>query len=186
MSARDGVTATMRIQDQITPTRPATRVDGTGRWPATAVFFLNGLAQSTYIVRLPSLKSDYHLTAGRLGLVGVLFGLAALASMQFVGPLIARVGTRPVLRASLVVLPLLLALLGLVGGPVGFALVAAALGAVHGAPDAATDATPPGASARASPPSPRPPCPAPAARPPRTSSLPRPCSSPVGSWSGRC
>ena len=140
MSARDGVTATMRIQDQITPTRPATRVDGTGRWPATAVFFLNGLALSTYIVRLPSLKSDYHLTDGRLGLVGVLFGLAALASMQFVGPLIARVGTRPVLRASLVVLPLLLALLGLVGGPVGFALVATALGAVHGATDAAMNA----------------------------------------------
>jgi MFS family permease len=127
----------MQTQDQ---TGPATRVGDSGRWPATAVFFLNGLALSTYIVRLPSLKDEYHLTDGRLGVIGVLFGLAALASMQFVGPLVARVGSRPVLRASLVILPLLLALLGLVGGPAGFALVATALGAVHGTTDAAMNA----------------------------------------------
>ena len=127
----------MQTQDQ---TRPAPRIGGTGRWPATAVFFLNGLALSTYIVRLPSLKDEHHLTDGRLGVIGVLFGLAALASMQFVGPLVARFGSRPVLRASLVVLPLLVALLGLVGGPTGFALVATVLGAVHGATDAAMNA----------------------------------------------
>jgi hypothetical protein len=60
--------------------------------------------------------------------------------MQFVGPLVARVGSRPVLRASLLVMPLLLAVLGLVGGPVEFALVATALGAVHGTTDAAMNA----------------------------------------------
>ena len=127
----------MQTQDQ---TGPARQAGGDGRWPATAVFFLNGLALSTYIVRLPSLKDEYHLTDGRLGVIGVLFGLAALASMQFVGPLVARVGSRPVLRALLVILPLLLALLGLAGGPAGFALVATALGAVHGSTDAAMNA----------------------------------------------
>jgi MFS family permease len=86
------------------------------------------LALSTYIVRLPVLKAQHHLTDGQLGVVGVLFALAALACMQFVGPLVARVGSRPVLRASLLVMPLLLAVLGLVGGPVEFALVATALG----------------------------------------------------------
>jgi MFS family permease len=127
----------MQTQDQ---TGPAAQVGGAGRWPATAVFFLNGLALSTYIVRLPSLKDEYQLTDGRLGVIGVLFGLAALASMQFVGPLVARAGSRPVLRASLVIMPLLLALLGLVGGLAGFALVATALGAVHGTTDAAMNA----------------------------------------------
>ncbi|MDN3355117.1 MFS transporter [Actinomadura sp. DC4] len=129
----------MEIQNRTTTARPATR-EGRGRWPATAVFFLNGLTLSTYIVRLPSLKAEYGLTDGRLGLVGVFFGLAALASMQFVGPLVARVGSRPVLRASLVTMPFLLALLGVGGGPVEFALVATALGAVHGATDAAMNA----------------------------------------------
>ncbi|WP_405146295.1 MFS transporter [Sphaerisporangium sp. NBC_01403] len=130
----------MTIQDQTTPARSAARGGGTGRWPATAVFFLNGLALSTYIVRLPSLKGEHHLADGQLGVVGVLFALAALASMQFVGPLVARIGSRPVLRASLVIMPLLLALVGLAGGPVQFALVATALGAVHGTTDAAMNA----------------------------------------------
>jgi MFS family permease len=130
----------MTIQAQTAPAPPAALVIGTGRWPATAVFFLNGLALSTYIVRLPSLKSEHHLTNGGLGLVGVLFALAALASMQFVGPLVARVGSRTVLRASLVVLPLTLALVGVVDGTAGLAVAVTALGAVHGATDAAMNA----------------------------------------------
>ncbi|WP_164835758.1 MFS transporter [Actinacidiphila soli] len=130
----------MSIQDQTAPSQRGARAAGAGRWSAMAVFFLNGLALSTYIVRLPSLKSEHHLTDGMLGVVGVLFALAALASMQFVGPLVSRVGSRPVLRASLVVMPLLLALVGLVGDPVGFAMAATALGAVHGTTDAAMNA----------------------------------------------
>ena len=84
----------------------------TGRWPATAVFFLNGLTLSTYIVRIPTTKVVYHLTDGQLGALGVMFAVAALASMQAVGVLVARVGSRPVLRVSLAVMPILLALIG--------------------------------------------------------------------------
>ncbi len=116
------------------------RTAGTGRWPATAVFFLNGLTLSTYIVRLASLKSEHHLSDGQLGLIGMLFAVAALACMQGVGPLTARVGTRPVLRTSLVVMPVLLALVGLVHQPAVFALVITVLGAVHGTTDAAMNA----------------------------------------------
>lgn len=127
----------MTIQQQSTPHRPAARAVGTGRWPATAVFFLNGLTLSTYIVRLPSLKNEHHLSDGRLGVVGALFALSALAAMQGAGPLAARIGSRAVLRISLVVMPLLLAAVGLVGDPFGFALGAMALGAVHGTTDTA-------------------------------------------------
>ena len=69
-----------------------------GRWAVTAVFFLNGLTLSTYIVRAPSLKDAYHLTDGQFGSTGLLFAVAALACMQFVGPLTARVGARPGVR----------------------------------------------------------------------------------------
>ncbi|MEU0041433.1 MFS transporter, partial [Streptomyces sp. NPDC006333] len=48
-----------------------------------------------------------------------------------------RVGTRPVLRTSLVVMPVLLALIGLVSGVVELVVVVTALGAVHGTTDAA-------------------------------------------------
>ncbi|SEN90941.1 MFS transporter [Actinacidiphila rubida] len=78
--------------------------DGSGRWPATAVFLLNGLTLSTSIARQPSLKSLHHLTDGQVGALGLLFAVAAIVSMQFVGPLAARVGSRPVLRVSLVVM----------------------------------------------------------------------------------
>jgi MFS family permease len=117
-----------------------TTISRSGRWPATAVFFLNGLTLSTYIVRIPTTKVAYHLTDGQLGLLGVLFAVAALVSMQAVGALIARVGSRPVLRVSLVVMPVLLALIGWVPGVPALAAVLAVLGAVHGTTDAAMNA----------------------------------------------
>ncbi len=130
----------MAIQEQDASAPPVQLVRG-GRWPATAVFLLNGLALSTYIVRIPSLKTEHALTDGRLGLVGMLFALAALAAMQAVGPLVSRLGSGRVLRASLVVMPVLLAVVGLAPGWVGFALAVTALGAVHGATDAAMNAS---------------------------------------------
>ncbi|HEX6468444.1 MAG TPA: MFS transporter [Streptosporangiaceae bacterium] len=139
----------MTIQDRTTPA-PAGARSGlpggptggvrTGRWPATAVFFLNGLTLSTYIVRLASLKDAHHLTDGQLGAIGMLFAVAALASMQFVGPLAARIGTPAVLRGCLAVLPVLLAAVGLARGAAGFTVAVTALGAVHGATDAAMNA----------------------------------------------
>ena len=139
----------MTMQDETAPVPPAARTGGTpstgralrtGRWPATAVFFLNGLTLSTYIVRMPSLKSAHHLTDGQVGLIGVLFAAAALASMQFVGPLVARIGNRAVLRGCLAVLPVLLAGVGVAGGLAAYAIAVTALGAVHGATDAAMNA----------------------------------------------
>lgn len=130
----------MPIQDQITPAPPGARAVRTGRWPATAVFLLNGLTLSTYIVRLPALKQEHHLTDRQIGTIGVLFAVAALASMQFVGPLVARFGSRTVLRVSLLALPLLLCAVGLAHGSVTYAVAVAALGAVHGATDAAMNA----------------------------------------------
>jgi MFS family permease len=120
-----------------TGSAPPGRAASAGRWPATAVFFLNGLTLSTYVVRLGSLKGKHHLSDSQLGLIGMVFAVAALACMQGVGLLTARVGTRPVLRTSLLVMPVLLALVGLVKGAVELVVVVTALGAVHGTTDAA-------------------------------------------------
>ncbi|WP_426504950.1 MFS transporter [Dactylosporangium sp. McL0621] len=105
-----------------------------------AVFFLNGLTLSTYIVRAPSFKAGYHLTDGRFGLTGLLFALAAIACMQLVGPLTARVGARAILRVTLAVMPVLLAGLAVAPGPWWFTAGTALLGAVHGTTDAAMNA----------------------------------------------
>jgi MFS family permease len=119
-----------------TGSAPPGRAASAGRWSVTAVFFLNGLTLSTYVIRLGSLKDKHHLSDGQLGLIGMVFAVAALACMQGVGLLTARVGTRPVLRTSLLVMPVLLALVGLVGGAVELVVVVTILGAVHGTTDA--------------------------------------------------
>ncbi|MFI8791322.1 MFS transporter [Streptomyces sp. NPDC055105] len=136
-AAHKTTTATNQAGGGSTGSAPPGRAASAGRWPATAVFFLNGLTLSTYVVRLGSLKDKHHLSDGQLGLIGMVFAVAALACMQGVGLLTARVGTRPVLRTSLLVMPVLLALVGLVGGAVELVVVVAALGAVHGTTDAA-------------------------------------------------
>jgi MFS family permease len=128
------------IQAETTPGKVTPQDGGAGRWSATAVFFLNGLTLSTFIVRLPALREDHNLTDGQLGMIGVLFAVAALACMQFVGMLSARVGSKRVLRVSLVLMPLLLAAVGLAGSPVTYAAAATALGGVHGITDAAMNA----------------------------------------------
>jgi MFS family permease len=126
----------MTVNERTTVDRPVIPV-APGRWPVTAMFFVNGLTLSTYLVRAPSIKDAYHLTAGRFGLAGLLFALAALACMQFVGPLTARVGARAVLRVTLAVMPLLLAGIAVAPGPWWFTALATVLGAVHGTTDAA-------------------------------------------------
>jgi hypothetical protein len=100
---------------------------------AMAVFFLNGLTLSTFLVRMPSLKAGHHLTDAQLGAIGMLFAAGALAAMQVVG----RLPARPVLRLTLLAMPVLLGLLGVVPGQAGFAALVTVLGAVHGATDAA-------------------------------------------------
>jgi fucose permease len=108
-----------------------------GRWPVTAVFFLNGILLCSYLVRIPSLKAGQHLDDGQLGLVGMLFGASALVTMQFVGIMVARVGTAVVIRVGLFAMPLLLVVTGLRDGLAVFLLGIAALAAVHGTLDVA-------------------------------------------------
>jgi MFS family permease len=129
------------VQDAPTARRlesPAIAVRG--RWAVTAVFFLNGLLLSSYIVRLPSLKAEHHLSNGQLGALGTLFGAAALIAMQFVGNFTARVGSARVIRLALLAMPLAVIAIGESRGTFAFALAITLTGAVHGTLDVAMNA----------------------------------------------
>ncbi|HTI27930.1 MAG TPA: MFS transporter [Kutzneria sp.] len=110
------------------------------RWAVTAVFFLNGALLSTYTVRLPSLKAGLSLTDGELGIILTLFGAAALPTMQFAGPLVARFGSARVMRLALVVLPLTLFGIGLSPNFGGVVVAVLLMGMVHGLLDVSMNA----------------------------------------------
>jgi MFS family permease len=87
-------------------------------------FAILGLVFASYFVRTPSLKLAFGLSDGRLGLLLTLPVLTGLAAMQLTGPLIARLGSATVVRATMVALPG--SLLGLALAP-DVGLLAAAL-----------------------------------------------------------
>jgi fucose permease len=110
------------------------------RWPVTAVFFLNGLLLSSYIVRLPSMKTGLGLTTAELGLTGTLFGGAAILAMQFTGAIAARFGNARLIRLALLVMPLSVAALGYAADLMQLAIAVMVTGIVHGTLDVAMNA----------------------------------------------
>lgn len=127
----------MTAMDELCEDEP---VDVAQRWYATAVFLLNGLTLSTWISRMAAVKGDLGLSDRELGLAGAVFAVAAISAMQLVGGLVTRFGSPTVLRASLLGLPVLLALVGSAPSLPYLALSLAALGGAHGATDAAMNA----------------------------------------------
>jgi MFS family permease len=95
-----------------TRTAAATRA----RWAITAVFGFNGVLIASLVVRMPSLKLDLGLTAAQLGLVSAIFGASAVVAMHRAGRVSSRVGSRPVVRLVILLLPLALVGLGLAPG----------------------------------------------------------------------
>ncbi|WP_290057317.1 MFS transporter [Amycolatopsis solani] len=110
------------------------------RWAVVAVFFFNGTLFSTFISRVPSLKLDHGLSDGRLGAILTLFGLAALVTMQFVGPLVARFGSARVIRPAVAASPFVLAGIGFAGDAVQLGAAVLLMGVVHGTLDVAMNA----------------------------------------------
>jgi MFS family permease len=68
---------------------------------ATAlVFFVHGAAIATWVPRIPAIKERLGLTEGSLGVALLGIAVGALVTMQLVGPLLARYGSRPVARVA--------------------------------------------------------------------------------------
>ncbi|AVT37195.1 MFS transporter [Plantactinospora sp. BB1] len=110
------------------------------RWAVTAVFFVNGLLMTSYIARLPGLKTEHRLSDGELGLVLTVYGVAAVLTMQLVGVFVARFGSVRVIRLTLVGLPVALVGVGLAGGAVQLGLAVLVLGTVIGVLDVSMNA----------------------------------------------
>lgn len=102
------------------------------RWAVTTVFGINGLLIASFAVRTPSLKQDLDLTAGQLGLLGALFGVAGVLAMQMSGALTARFGGRRIVWITAPALPVLLIGIGLAPEFLAMAVAQMAFGAVHG------------------------------------------------------
>ncbi|NUT94000.1 MAG: MFS transporter [Saccharothrix sp.] len=105
------------------------------RWAVTTVFGINGLLIASFAVRTPSLKQDLDLTAGQLGLLGALFGVAGVLAMQLSGSLTARFGGRRIVGLTSPMLPVLLIGIGVAPEFVTMALAQMVFGAVHGVLD---------------------------------------------------
>jgi MFS family permease len=111
-----------------------------GRWAIVAVFFLNGLTITSNIVRTPTFKANLHLTDAQLGVAATIFGASALVAMQLVGALVARFGSRRVIRLALLGMPLALVGVSFTRNFLGYALVAAVFGLLHGTVDVSMNA----------------------------------------------
>lgn len=77
---------------------------------------ITGLVFASYFVRIPSLKIELGLSDGRLGILLMLPLLSGLLAMQLTGRLVARLGSAPIVRTTMVAPPLSLIGLTLVDG----------------------------------------------------------------------
>ncbi|SCG57047.1 Predicted arabinose efflux permease, MFS family [Micromonospora echinaurantiaca] len=110
------------------------------RWAITTVFGANGLLIASMAVRTPSLKLDLDLTSGHLGVLSAIFGLAAVISMQIVSSVVARAGSRTIVRPVALILPLLLVGIAVAPNFPALVIVQLAFGAVHGMLDVTMNA----------------------------------------------
>lgn len=111
------------------------------RWSTTALFLVSGLAFGGFLVRAPALKVQHGLGDTAFALLSVLFGVLAIGVMRGTAPLLRRRGPAAVARVAVVVLPLAVAVLGVVPGTVAYVAAIALVGAANGALDASMNAT---------------------------------------------
>jgi len=69
-----------------------------GRWAVAATFFLNGFLTGSWAPQIPLVLTRLGITEFTLGLLILCFGLGALTSMPWSGYLMARHGTRKIVR----------------------------------------------------------------------------------------
>ncbi|WP_147942960.1 MFS transporter [Microbispora sp. CSR-4] len=117
-----------------------TRALRKARHGAVLTFVLAGLMCGTFTVRLPALADRLHLPESAVGLTLLSWGIGALLTMQLMRVVLARIGSRGVLRAAA---PLCAASLVLVAFAPSFpvlALAAALFGMAFGAVDVGMNA----------------------------------------------
>jgi MFS family permease len=117
----------------------------TGRDPAaraavSVVFVANGALVASWIVRIPDVQAHLGLREGTLGLVLAGLAVGVLASLPVSGAAVARIGSRPVTAAGMLLGAAALPLTGLVTGPWALAACLVLLGAGAAAMDVGMNA----------------------------------------------
>ena len=71
------------------------------RWGTFLTFTLAGLLTGVWVARMPALASKFGTSEGEIGIVVLVWGLGAVVTMQALRGVMARAGSRAVLRAAL-------------------------------------------------------------------------------------
>lgn len=121
------------------PTTPSA-VPFTARLAVTAVFFLNGVVIATWVVRIPAVQEKLGLGEGLLGVSLLGAGVGALVAMPLTGALTSRFGSRPVVGATALMLPVALVLPALAPGLLSLVVALVLFGASNGALDVSMNA----------------------------------------------
>ena len=100
-----------------------------------AVFALNGFALGGWFVRIPAVQDRLGIGEGLLGVALLGTAVGALISMTVTGALISRLGSRRVVGATALLLPISLIPLALSPNVVALALALLLVGAANGALD---------------------------------------------------
>ena len=108
---------------------------GRARLAVVAVFFLNGVALGSWFVRIPAIQERLGLSEGLLGVALLGAAVGALISMPLAGALASRFGSRRVVGATALLLPLSIVLPALAPSLLFLAPAVAVLGAANGALD---------------------------------------------------
>jgi MFS family permease len=109
------------------------------RRSVAGTFFLNGFTMATWFTEIPRFSERLAAEPGTLAFALVAPTVGALASMQVVGPLTARVGSRVVVRVASVLLPVTLLGVSFAGSLVPAIVMLLLLGALDGALDVAAN-----------------------------------------------
>ena len=105
------------------------------RLAVVAVFFLNGTSLGSWFVRIPAVQEGLSLSEGLLGLALLGAAVGALVSMPISGALASRFGSRRVVGATALLLPLSVVLPALAPNLFFLVLAVALVGAANGALD---------------------------------------------------
>ncbi len=116
-------------------TPPQAPVLRRARRAVLAVFALNGFALGGWFVRIPAVQDGLGIGEGLLGVALLGAAVGALLSMTVTGALISRLGSRRVVGASALLLPVSLVPLALAPNVVALALALVLVGAANGALD---------------------------------------------------
>lgn len=105
-----------------------------------AYFFFGGGGYAFWAVHVPEFEEKFHLSHSQISWILMLFGVGAFVAMQFVGPLIDKVGSRTFTWLGGTLLGVAIAALGLADNPIWLAAAALAFGFFCGGMDVSMNA----------------------------------------------